>query len=447
MKWGFSDQQQQLSDLPQLYVEAATLKPQYWRLMAAWNIVCKAKDPAVLNARDWTTIDRSINDVLLTGAQVIMIIGQGRPWKNATAAEYASFCTEVATRYKPGGVGIRTDAQYALNAGKGVVCFEIWNEQNNAGFWGLNVNPTSYVAYLKAAYTAIKAVTGLSGTNSTVLFGGLQHVERVGPWYGAGWMTMPEVTFVSKCYDVEPALGSYYDAMTEHIYTQEDDTAYTSGSVKGPAPAANTDNLLQLVAIRDLMVDKGDGAKKIWITEAGFSTAGLSEANQSTYLQALFTFLAGLSYVEVVLIYNIRDTSTKTNDFQSNWGVMKFDYTKKAAWSWLTTYAQTAGGSTPMSASDTVVGLETTSCDLLVKVRANLTVGQRMTASTSVGTVGSAGLVNLTDDLGAATTVGMSTTAGVVVNGMTATLTVDITTTADVGVLTLSGSTLVGINT
>jgi hypothetical protein len=461
MKWGFSDQQQQLAvttaqiaSARATFALAKDLKPAYWRLMAAWNMIANTKDPAATNARNWSTIDVVINDILLISCDIVMIIGQGRPqWAGTgTPEDYGNFCAEVATRYKPGGVGIRTDGIYAPNTGKGVSRFEIWNEQNQANFWGAGApNPAVYTEYLKSAYTKIKAVTGLSGTNSKVMFGGMQHIARNAYQDQWAWAGLPEVVFLQKCYDYATAqgftLGSYFDVMCEHIYTQSDNVAY-GGSVVGPAPSPSTDNLLQLVAIRALMVAQGDTAKNMWITEAGFSTATLTEALQSAYFQDLLTFLGGLSYVEAVLIYNAVDVDTNSTSFDSRLGVARTDLTKKPAWTWLQSFSPTTGsGGTPMSATATAVGMATTSCDLQVRVKAIVNLAQHMSAATAMGATTTAGLVNLTDDLGAASSVGVSTTGTVVVNGLAAATTVGLATTAGIQVLTLSGSTLVGIAT
>lgn len=463
--WGFSDQQAQLyaafnaytpaiaARMNAMYAAVAPLKPAYWRLMAPWNVIANVKDPAAANARNWFAVDCCINDILLMGCQVIMIIGQGRPqWAGTgTPEDYGNFCAEVATRYKPGGPGIRTDGIYAPNSGKGVTCFEIWNEQNQANFWGAGApNPGVYTEYLKSAYTKIKAVSGLSGSNSKIIYGGLQHIARnayADSWAFAG---LPEVTFLQKCYDYAAsksfALGDYFDVMAEHVYPTSDNVAY-NGSVPGPAPVTNIDNLMQLRDIRALMVAQGD-SQPIWITEVGLDSVNLTEALQSTYMQTLFTYFATLSYVEVVLIYNAQDVDSGSSNPDDRSGVVKSDSTLKAIFSWLKSFAPTAGsGGASMSATATAVGLVTTSCDLQVRVRAIVSLGQYMSAATAMGATTTAGLVNLTDDLGAASSVGVSTTGTVVVNGLAAATAVGLATTAGVQVLTLSGSTLVGITT
>jgi hypothetical protein len=373
--WGFSDQQSQiypLTDMATMYATVAPLKPKYWRLTADWSFIAKAQAPGTAvsgvppttSNRDWSEIDRTINDIMLTvGSEIVMVIGQARPsWSSGggvfllfgfipipflgggtgvTATDYGNFCAEVAARYKPGGVGIRTDGIYAPNAGKGVTKFEIWNEQNNKGFWGSNVSAADYVAYLKAAYVAIKGVSGLAGTNSTVIFGGLQHVPRTGPWYGYGWETIDEVGFLTNCYATAgtgaAALGNFYDAMAEHVYPSSDTSTYVAGSTAGPAPDMTTDNMLQLVAIRALMVTHLDGAKPIFITECGYPTSAVTQAQQSTYMQQLFANLNTLSYVTMVLIYNARDVGTDLKSDVNTFGMESYGFVAKTIWTWLQT--------------------------------------------------------------------------------------------------------------
>lgn len=454
LKWGFSELQQQLlapskpADIARMYSMVKDLKPQYWRMMVAWNLVAVAKDPATTNGRDWSTVDNCINDILLLGCQVILIIGQGRPGWAGTGlpADYGNFCAEVATRYKPGGPGIRTDGIYASNTGKGVTLFEVWNEENQATFWGGSPTPATYTEYLKSAYTKIKAVSGLSGSSSKIIFGGFQHVWRNAFANFWRWAGIPEITFLEECYSYEPALGSYYDVMATHIYTQSDNTAY-GGSVVGPAPDPATDNLMQLRDIHDLMVTKGDGAKPVWITEAGFWTYTLSESLQSTYMQDLFTYLNGLGYVEVVLIYNIRDVDSNSTAVENTCGVMKTDFTKKAIWTWLTSYAPTTGtGGASMSTSGVSLGM-TTTADLFVRIRAQLRMGQRLDATTSLGVATTAGIVNPGGHMVGASNTGITTTASMVVNGVTGSTTVGMTATSDFSVLTLVGATSIGIQT
>lgn len=359
--WGFSDHTPQLSplaDVQRLYTEVAPLRPQMWRLNVPWNYVAKARDPgtAVAGAvpptttnRDWSYVDRCINDLLLKfGCDIILMIGQGRPqWGGwffgwgataGTSVDFQSFCAEVAQRYRPGGVGIRTDGIYAPNAGKGVTKFEMWNEVNNAHFWGNAVDPLDYTRFLIAGHAGIKSV--LPGAASKVLFVGMYHQPRSAPFWGQGWGVMEEILFLQRCYDAAgklgTTLGAHFDAMSEHIYTQADTVAYAPGTTLGPAPASTVDNLMQLQAIRALMVAKGDGAKGIYVTEAGYATHLNSAAEQNTFMQSLFNYLDTLPYIEAVLVYSARDAGTSGGG-QDTYGALTWTWQRRPVFSWLQT--------------------------------------------------------------------------------------------------------------
>lgn len=345
-----------LADLPALYTKIAALKPKIFRLMVPWNLVCQAQLPgaAVAGAvpptnlgRNWSYIDRCINDILLlVGCDILLIVGQGHPsWGGfqflffnfgataSTSRDYGLFVTEVVNRYKPGGVGIRTDGIYAPNAGKGVTHWEVWNEQNSQ-LWGGNVNPTDYTAHLKEMYNSVKAIQ--PGTQSTVLYGGLQHVIReTSPYFGYGSINLDEITFLKRCYDA--GARGYFDALATHIYTQtdnEDPPIALPGTTKGPVPATTTDNWQQLLAIRALMVAQSD-AKDIWITEVGFGTQTLTEAQQSAYMQQVLMQLSGLSYIKTVIQYNVRDMGTDTSTIENTWGMLHYDMTPKALYTYM----------------------------------------------------------------------------------------------------------------
>lgn len=357
-KWGFAQVDQQwynteplLADARRMYDEVRPLAPEYWRIGAPWPLIARQKDPGAVVAgtpptnqnRDWSTVDTALNEALLLGTKVVLILGVRRcTWGGfqlgpfniggvaSTTADFAAHCTEVVNRYKPGGVGIRTDGRYASNAGKGVRIFEIFNEPNDQNHWGGQVSPKDYTDHLIAGFDAIKAI--LPGTQSTVLFGGTYHVQRVGPWLGYGIASLPEVDWVSRCY--EYGAKNKFDAMAVHVYPHLDDQSFNGSSV-GPAPSPNLDNWRQMLEIRQLMITKGDAGKTIWVTEAGFPNSVVSEAQQNAFWQQLWSMFAALSYVEVVLFYCARDKGTDPKDVESTWGAMRYDFSKKPVWDWL----------------------------------------------------------------------------------------------------------------
>jgi hypothetical protein len=369
MRWGFAQVAQQLyttadkfAEKDRMFAMVTELRPQLFRMGIPWSYVAKVKDPLATNARDWSMVDTSIGDALLLGADIVMQVGLYRPsWGSwwfglggtpATVAEYADFTTECVNRYKPGGVGIRTDGKYAANSGRGVSIWECWNEQNNSTFWNRTVSAVDYVAHLVAFNAAVKAIQ--PGGASTVLFGGTQHIQRVqGPYPGENTSVMPEVTFVKGCY-AEGAHG-HFDAMNVHYY-QNDDTVVFNGATLGPAPSTGTDNWRQLTEIRQLMIDNGDTALKMWVTEIGWSTNQVTQAQQSTYMQTLYSMMLGLGYVDAFIIYNVRDDGN-TTALQDAWGAMDYSFNKKLIWQWLKTLSSPVPPPMSGTASFPVAGL------------------------------------------------------------------------------------------
>lgn len=376
MKWGFAQVDQQWFDTPALladaehmYAEVKPLQPNYWRIGAQWWTIAKQKDPGTFVAgtpptttgRNWSTLDTALNEGLLLGAEIVLILGVlraswggfqfgpfsfgGTPGSNA---DFGVWCAETVTRYKPGGVGIRTDGRYAANAGKGVRIFEIWNEQNDQGHDGGQISAKDYTDRLIHAYTAIKGVSGMSGTpspgtspglgQSLVLFGGTYHVQRQPYWSGYGIASLPEIDYLTQCYTY--GAKDHFDAMAVHNYTYLDDLSF-NGSDIGPVPTMNLDGMKQLVEIHGLMVAQGDGAKHVWVTEAGFPVSIVTEAQQKSYWETLWAQFASLSYVEAVLFYCARDGGGAVTSANGSLGAMRADFTHRPVWDFLQTLAPT----------------------------------------------------------------------------------------------------------
>src|SRR5262249_36006463 len=86
--------------------------------------------------------------------------------------------------------------------------------------------------------------------------------------------------------------------------------------------------------VRDVMVARGDSAKKIWMTEFGWltstnpaETGAVSFNRQAHYLTNMFTRLAGYPYVEVACWYTSR--SYDENAHEGSFGLMLPDFTRK----------------------------------------------------------------------------------------------------------------------
>jgi hypothetical protein len=372
---GFSDIQPgilPLDEMKEMIDLTAPLKPKYWRIMAAWNFIAHEADPGpsvtsppsygdapyayappTTRNRDWSTVDRCINEIIRrTDAEIILMVGQNRPRygthsgggtsglfglfggfaslvsgglfgavassgsSKVTAIDYGDFAAEVAERYKPGGLGIAPDLR---SAGKGVTKFEAWNEPNSKYTWVRNVDVELYVEYLKEFYNSVKAVSGLSGSASTVLFGGQTHVPQGAAWWGDKWITEQEIDFITRAYD-DYGAQPYFDAMSIHPYTTQD------AKSTGYSPDVADNATIQAMAIHDKMVAMGDGSKPIYITEYGFSTSMCTDTEQADFHQQAMDMVdASLPYVSMYLVYCVRDSGTNPKALNQNLGALNFD--------------------------------------------------------------------------------------------------------------------------
>jgi hypothetical protein len=221
---------------------------------------------------------------------------QGEHVLPTNPADYARVATWVAARYTNKVAG-----------------WEVWNEQNSVDFL-VGADPVAYTKLLKAAYPAFHA--GYPAT--TVVFGGLQYNDTA-------WLT--------RAY----AAGAkgFFDVMATHPYM----------GVANLAPATADDGtqwtLTHVVAVRNLMVANGDGAKSLWFTEFGWSThsnppntpnygLGVTEAVQAQYFTATINLIrTSMPYVGKVYWYTERDSAAEGSVQNSNYGLLRADHTPK----------------------------------------------------------------------------------------------------------------------
>jgi len=215
----------------------------------------------------------------------------------------------------------------AARYGTRVMGWEVWNEQNSPDFLD-GADPVAYTRLLKAAYPAFKA----GSPNTPVIFGGVQYND---------------VDWIRRAYDA--GAKGYFDVLATHPYmgiadrapeTPDDGTRWTLAHVR---------------AVHEEMVARGDGAKKIWFTELGWSThandpgtadwgLGVTEARQADYLRrAVSHTRATFPYVTRMYWYNERDLPWGGQHVM-NYGLLRTDLSAKPALAALAAANGTAGG-------------------------------------------------------------------------------------------------------
>lgn len=246
-------------------------------------------------AYDWGYLDHWIDGAVSRGLQVLAMVSYTPEWGRTSGSYFsappvdpallASFLTTLVKRY-----------------GDRVSSWEVWNEPNVPLFFGyLDDRAARYTALLKAAYPAIKAVQ----PHSTVLAAGMSRAFA------------PDAppTFVEAMYAL--GAGGFFDAMAMHPYV------YPAG-----LGIDDHNGWSDVERVRQLMVDNGDGGKKIWMTEIGAPTAaatpgGVSQQEQARQITDVLARAARTVYSGPVFIYSIRDIDTADpTDDQDNFGAL-----------------------------------------------------------------------------------------------------------------------------
>ncbi|HID62325.1 MAG TPA: hypothetical protein EYP49_06245 [Anaerolineae bacterium] len=161
--------------------------------------------------------------------------------------DYAAFASNVAQRYR-GQV-------------KGYI---VWNEPNLAREWsGRPPDPVAYTELLRQAYEAIKA----ADPEATVVSAGLA------PTNHQDAEAMDDRAFLEAMY--QAGAKAYFDALGAHPYG----FAYPPNDPRG---AHDGLNLARLLDLRDIMEAHDDGDKPVWVTELGWTTAGVGEDSRLT---------------------------------------------------------------------------------------------------------------------------------------------------------------------
>ena len=270
------------------------------RLMIPWAGV----EP-VLGQLDWSLVDKTVNAAAAMNMSIIAFINATPPWamsqgglplssRPANPDAYGNFTAKVATRYK----------------GK-ISAYEVWNEPNAVFFYSPAPDPAGYTDLLKAAYPRIKAVD----PDATVIGGVVGAVVDFGSW------SINPVRFIAGMY-AAGAKGNF-DALSFHPYNYN--LKFSDGMLIANSP------VLQLVQMRQVMIDNGDEEKRIWATEYGEPTSVVNETTQAAYLKDIYTKWQEMPYTGPLMVYTTRDRKTGSNQADATVGLYRSDWTPKPA--------------------------------------------------------------------------------------------------------------------
>ena len=290
------------------YSKIARVGFQWVRITASWHRIQSSKN----GGYDWQDIDDAIALAKKYNLKVLMQISSAPEWatgvdklsaaeKNALNArkiwvasfaplpqydnDFSNFVSALVNRY----------------ARQGVIDYEFWNEPGNPEFWHDTIqnpkpNPEHYTHLLKIAYTAAHnahndvnvmagGMTVGGSNNSTGYIGPMEFLERM---YRAG-------------------AKEYFDGVSHHPYGiyarafRDNGWANMIGDVVKPGGGEKT--------LYQIMLENGDGNKKIWPSEVGLDAAypGVDETKQANVISQILGWYQKSNIFGPLILYQAKD--------------------------------------------------------------------------------------------------------------------------------------------
>jgi hypothetical protein len=113
---------------------------------------------------------------------------------------------------------------------------------------------------------------------------------------------------------------------------------YSATALPLTAGTESWNTFLQMRIVHDVMVANGDGAKQVWGTEFGVATGtsaqSTTEAQQSAIITQGYGRLADGTWpwLGTLFAYSLRDHANNISDWQSNFGLTRYDSSPKPAY-------------------------------------------------------------------------------------------------------------------
>lgn len=267
----------------------------------------------------WAAHDAIVDAAEARGLQILAILAYTPQWATDGAgivgvprdvADWQDFCGHVAARY----------------AGR-VNFYELWNEPNQPGFWAGTRD--QYIDGI-----LIPGAASIRAHNPAARIGGPGLAHLVSG--GRDWFDWLDAT-------VRRA-GGALDFVTHHLYDRDGPGDVTE-KLTGSTPFANRPDLWDVTppSVRELLKRAGwYPSRPVWLTETGWSTAEVGEADQASHVGGLLdTWLTGregTSWLERVFLYEIQDPGGP------GFGLRRGDGSPKPAWDAARDFIAAQGG-------------------------------------------------------------------------------------------------------
>lgn len=266
-------------------------------------------------------LDATVIAARLHGLKILADITYSPPW--ARGADCPAFEADSGHCFPvdPQAYGVFAGAaaqRYGANSTNpmlrgSIENWQLWNEPNHQEFAQPKPDPGKYAAMVKNAFWYIKA----ADRSATVITGGTapDGDEPDGTEYApATWLRLLYLN----------GAGDSFDAVAHHPYMFP----------TNPLEAHSWNAFTQTQTLHAILVEHGDGDRRIWGTEMGAATGTdtvdplpLTEAQQAQWVHDYFlgwntTFR---SFTGPLIWYSLRDQSSNPKDKWKNLGLIRWD--------------------------------------------------------------------------------------------------------------------------
>lgn len=297
---------------------------QWIRANANWNEL-EPRGKGQIDAYTLANYDYAIAKARAAGIQVVMPIADSVPyWASSDPGRRIN---SRGDRVWNDGYPPRDMSDYGNIvrfvvehfAPQGVHVYEMWNEPNLAWAWEPKPKAARYVKMLRAGSRAVRS----ADPSATVLLGGL---------------ATNDYRYLNQVY--RNGGRRYFDAVAVHPYSGNESPKakwYTKSGRLAP------DSFPAIKEVRRTMVRRGDRAKKVWLTEFGWSTSssdGLSGVRQADYLDQAFRYVERFRWVKAMFWYATGDHPyDDTGAYWSQFGLISKSGVPKLSYAALKAYA------------------------------------------------------------------------------------------------------------
>jgi hypothetical protein len=286
----------------------------------------------------WGDLDRIVGGANAAGLNVLLSVVKAPAWARPggnlsvegppnNPQDFADFLSALATRYK----------------GR-VRAYEVWNEQNLHYEWGNEpISASRYVELLRYAFIALK-----NADPGAVVISGAPTPTGAND----GVIAIDDLAYLRQMY--QAGLARYCDAVGVHPsgFNNPPDARFGSWSdPSAPDYKAHRSFYFRstMEEYRGVMVANGDGGKRLWPTEFGWSTFenlgasapegymyanNNSEAEQAQWLVQAFQMARNWGWVGPMFVWNLNfaPVSGPANE-KAGFGILRADWSPRPSYS------------------------------------------------------------------------------------------------------------------